>query len=335
MSATLSPVPHVRVTQLLERMRKTRIAVVGDVMLDRYLVGDAERISPEAPVPVVTVDDEQVVPGGAANVAVNVAAIGGNPRLVGAIGDDAAGDALREALSALEISPAGLITVPGRPTTSKTRIVARGQQVVRIDREVTNPLADRFRDALVAAAHAVIADADVLLIEDYDKGTIDAAMAGELVAAGRSRGIPVVVDPKLHNFFAYSGATVFKPNRRELEAAFSTHFVGDDADLEGARQRLGTQHLLLTLGRDGMMLVSPGEPLRATASIARDVFDVSGAGDTVAAWVATALAAGAEIQEAVWLANVAAGIEVGKRGTVSVSANELLTALDEKRLHPR
>ena len=218
--------------------------------------------------------------------------------------------------------------MPGRPTTAKTRIMARGQQVVRIDREVTNPLADRFRDALFAAAHAVIAEADVLLIEDYDKGTIDAAMAGELVAAGRSRKIPVVVDPKLHNFFAYSGATVFKPNRRELEAAFSTRFMGDDADLEGARQRLGAEHLLVTLGRDGMVLVSPDEPLRSTASIARDVFDVSGAGDTVAAWVATALAADASIAEAVWLANIAAGIKVGKRGTASVSPHELLSAID-------
>jgi rfaE bifunctional protein kinase chain/domain len=315
---------------LLERMRSTRIAIVGDVMLDRYLIGDTERISPEAPVPVVTVEEELVVPGGAANVAVNVAAIGGIPRLAGAVGDDEAGAALRDALNSFEISPAGLITVPGRPTTSKTRIIARGQQVVRIDREVTNPLPDRFRDAFLAAAHAVIADADVLLIEDYDKGTVDAAMAAELVAAGRSHRIPIVVDPKRHNFFAYSGATVFKPNRRELEAAFSTHFMGDDADLEGARQRLGAEHLLLTLGRDGMILVSPGEPMQATTSIARDVFDVSGAGDTVAAWLATALAAGASISEAAWLANVAAGIEVGKRGTASVSPSELLAVLDEK-----
>lgn len=315
--------------QLLDRMRRTRIAVVGDVMLDRYLIGDTERISPEAPVPVVSVEEELMVPGGAANVAVNIAAIGGMPRLAGAVGDDEAGAALREALNSFEISPAGLITVPGRPTTSKTRIIARGQQVVRIDREVTNPLADRFRDAFLAAAHAVMADADVLVIEDYDKGTVDGALAAELVAAGRTRNIPIVVDPKRHNFFAYSGATVFKPNRRELEAAFSTHFMGDDADLEGARQRLGAEHLLLTLGRDGMILVSPEEPLRATTSIARDVFDVSGAGDTVAAWLATALAGGATISEAAWLANVAAGIEVGKRGTASVSPSELLAVLDQ------
>ena len=329
MPATLPPLAPKRVAQLLERMRKTRIAVIGDVMLDRYLIGDADRVSPEAPVPIVTVEDEELMPGGAANVAVNVAATGAAPRLAGAIGDDAAGESLRAALTALDIGTAGLVTVPGRPTTAKTRIIARGQQVVRIDREVTNALAGRYRDAFLAAAHAAIGDADVVLIEDYDKGSIDAALAGELVAAGRDRKLPVVVDPKLRNFFAYSGATVFKPNRRELEAAFATRFMGDDADLEGARQRLGTEHLLLTLGRDGMMLVSAGEPLRATASVARDVFDVSGAGDTVAAWVATALGASATVSEAVWLANMAAGIEVGKRGTASVTPGELLTALNE------
>jgi len=328
MTATLQPVPRRRAEQLLERMRTARVAVIGDVMLDRYLIGDAERISPEAPVPVIAVDSESMMPGGAANVAVNVAATGATPRLVGIVGDDDAGATLREALTSLDISPAGLITVPGRPTTSKTRIVARGQQVVRIDREVTNALGDRVRDAFLTAAHAVIADADVLLIEDYDKGAVDAAMAGELVAAGRARRIPIVVDPKLRNFFAYSGATVFKPNRRELDSAFATHFMGDDADLEGARQRLGTEHLLVTLGAEGMALVSGGQTLRRTASLARDVYDVSGAGDTVAAWVATALAAGAEVAEAVWLANVAAGIEVSKRGTASVAPHELLESLD-------
>jgi rfaE bifunctional protein kinase chain/domain len=305
-------------------MRRAHVAVIGDVMLDRYLIGDAERISPEAPVPVVMVDEERVLPGGAANVAANVAALGADVDLVGAIGDDGAGTALRQALEALGISPAGLITVSGRPTTTKTRIVARGQQVARIDREVTNPLPERPRDLILATAHAAISRTQVVLIEDYDKGTIDATAAGDLVAAGRAHAVPVVVDPKLRNFFAYSGATVFKPNHRELEAAFATHFMGDDADLEGARQRVGADHMLLTLGADGVALVSAGMPLRRTASIAQDVFDVSGAGDTVAAWVATALAAGADVAEAAWLANLAAGIEVGKRGAASVHPDELL-----------
>lgn len=309
-------------------MREARVAIVGDIMLDRYLEGDAERISPEAPVPVVTVADERVVPGGAANVAANVAALGASVQLIGTVGDDGAAVALRAALEALGIGTSGLLPVPGRPTTTKTRIVARGQQVVRIDREVTNALPDRVRDDVLAMAHAAVLTSDVLLLEDYDKGTIDAAMAGDLVAAARAGAIPVVVDPKIRNFFSYSGATVFKPNHRELETAFSTRFMGDDADLEGARQRLGTDHLLLTLGSEGLALVSAGEPLRRTASIAQDVYDVSGAGDTVAAWMALSLAAGANVAEGAWLANVAAGIEVGKRGTASVSPTELLERLD-------
>ncbi|MEO8754812.1 MAG: PfkB family carbohydrate kinase [Casimicrobiaceae bacterium] len=328
MTATLQPIPHSRVKDLLVRMQSARIVIVGDVMLDRYLEGDAERISPEAPVPVVTVTDERVVPGGAANVAANVAALTANVQLIGTVGDDGAGTALRDSLAALGIDTAGLLTVPGRPTTTKTRIVARGQQVVRIDREVTNALPVRVRDSVLAMARAALVEADVLLIEDYDKGTIDAALAGELIATAREHVIPVVVDPKMRNFFSYSGATVFKPNQRELETAFATHFMGDDADLEGARQRLGAEHLLLTLGGEGLALVSAGEPLRRTASIAQAVYDVSGAGDTVAAWMAVALAVGATIAEGAWLANVAAGIEVGKRGTASVSPSEFLERIE-------
>lgn len=327
MTATLHPVSRSRAEQLLAQMRGTHVAVIGDVMLDRYLIGDVERISPEAPVPVVSVAEDRVVPGGAANVAANVAALGAIPHLIGVVGDDDAGAALREALQALGIAPNGLITVSGRPTTTKTRIIARGQQVVRIDREVVNPLGARSRDTFLASAHAAIATSSGVLLEDYDKGTIDAGSAADLVAAGRARKIPVIVDPKFRNFFAYSGATVFKPNRRELEVAFATHFTGDDADLEGARQRLGADHLLLTLGAEGIVLVSPDTPLRRAPGVSHDVFDVSGAGDTVAAWIGTALAAGADITEATWLANQAAGIEVGKRGTATVSSHELLAQL--------
>ena len=321
------PVSPDRARELCGRIGATRIAVIGDIMLDRYLMGDADRISPEAPVPVVMVDDERVVPGGAANVAANVRAAGGTALLVGATGDDVDAAYLREALHAIAIATDGIIAVGGRPTTTKTRLMARGQQVVRIDREVTNPLGGRFRQLFLAAALAAIDTADVLLLEDYDKGTIDAASAGELVAAARARRIPIVVDPKIRNFFAYSGATVFKPNRRELDAAFATHYSGDDADLEGARQRLGAEHLLLTLGADGVALVSENEPVRRAGSLAHDVFDVSGAGDTVAAWVATILAAGGTVAEACWLSNVAAGVEVGKRGTATVAPHELLEAL--------
>lgn len=330
MTTALQSVTRERLEALLDEMADVRVVVVGDVMLDRYLSGDADRVSPEAPVPVVTVEEENAVPGGAANVAANVSAIGAIAELHGVVGADNEAEALIDELTALGIATTGLIAVPGRPTTCKTRIVARGQQVVRIDREVTNPLAQRDREALLAAVSAALADADALVIEDYDKGTLDSDLARALIAAATARGIPVIVDPKQRNFFAYQGASVFKPNRRELESAFAAHFGGEDSDLEVARTRLGVENLLLTLGADGMALISPGRPLRRTPSIAREVFDVSGAGDTVSALMAATLGAGASIDEAAWIANLGAGVEVGKRGTATVSPDELLEAWDHE-----
>ncbi|MES2125260.1 MAG: PfkB family carbohydrate kinase [Gemmatimonadota bacterium] len=330
MTTALQSVTRERLEALLDAMADVRVIVVGDVMLDRYLSGDADRVSPEAPVPVVTVEEESDVPGGAANVAANVSAIGAIAELHGVIGTDTEGEALVDELAALGIATTGLLVVSGRPTTCKTRIVARGQQVVRIDREVTNPLAQRDRDALLAAVSTALIDADALVIEDYDKGTLDPEMARALIAAATARAIPVIVDPKQRNFFAYEGATVFKPNRRELESAFAAHFGGEDSDLEVARTRLGVENLLLTLGADGMALISPGQPLRRTPSIAREVFDVSGAGDTVSALMAAALGAGASIDEAAWIANLGAGVEVGKRGTATVSRDELLESWDHE-----
>ncbi|MEP6590181.1 MAG: D-glycero-beta-D-manno-heptose-7-phosphate kinase [Gemmatimonadota bacterium] len=330
MTTALAMVPRERLETLLDEMHDVRVVVVGDVMLDRYLAGDTDRVSPEAPVPVVTVEEENDVPGGAANVAANVSAIGAIAELIGVVGQDNEAEALLEELAGLGIASDGLIVAQGRPTTCKTRIVARGQQVVRIDREVTNPLAPRDREAVIARAATALADADVLILEDYDKGTLDADLVKTLIGAARARGIPVIVDPKQRNFFAYAGATLFKPNRRELESAFAAHFGGEDSDLEIARTRLDVENLLLTLGAEGMVLVSPGQPLRRTPSIAREVFDVSGAGDTVSAILAAALGAGATIDEAAWIANLAAGVEVGKRGTATVSRDELLDAWDHE-----
>jgi D-beta-D-heptose 7-phosphate kinase/D-beta-D-heptose 1-phosphate adenosyltransferase len=329
MTEPLKPLTRARVAELLDGMPEVRAAVIGDVMLDRYLIGDVERISPEAPVPVLSVEEEHSSPGGAANVAANVAAIGAQADLVGVVGDDEAAGWLLAALGSYDIAVAGLVQVPGRPTTTKTRIVARGQQVVRIDREVDNPVAARFRDAVVEAAHRALATADVLLLEDYDKGVFDAALIADLIAAARAQQIPIVADPKERHFFAFAGATVFKPNRRELGGAFRTQLAGDDQELHAARKQLDVEHLLLTLGADGMALVSADERIQTTPSIIREVFDVSGAGDTVAAWVGVALAAGATVAEAVWLANLAAGVEVGKQGTASVSPSEILDAWEQ------
>lgn len=324
MTDLLHPLDRPRLHTLLDAMRDVRVLVVGDLMLDRYLLGDVDRISPEAPVPVVMVAREEDTPGGAANVAANVAAIGATATLVGARGADAPGDLLADRLAALGIRTDGVMVVPGRPTTAKTRIVARGQQIARLDHEVTTPLPDQASRTLADAALAALDEADVLLLEDYDKGVLSPRLAAELIARATELEVPVVVDPKHRHFFAYAGATVFKPNRRELEVAMGHGFTGEDRDLHDARARLDVAHLLLTLGADGIALVSEGSPVRRAASIAREVFDVSGAGDTVTAWLGAALGAEATIGEAAWLANLAAGVEVGKRGTATVSPAELL-----------
>jgi rfaE bifunctional protein kinase chain/domain len=318
-----------RLRHLLDTPRResTRVAIIGDAMLDIYLHGDVERISPEAPVPVVRVRDRRYALGGAANVAQNVAALGARCELVAAIGDDPSGERLREMLTApaLDADPRGLVRA-SRPTTTKTRVVARGQQVVRVDEEVD---ADLDGDDIARLHHAVdraVADADALILEDYNKGVLVDAVIRRALAAARARGIPVVVDPKYRNFFAYGGATIFKPNRRELEAA-----LGAAVDLEhpealpAVLARLGADHLLLTLSERGMALIAGDGTIHRIPTTAREVFDVVGAGDTVTAYLAAMLAAGATPLEAAVIANYAAGIEVGKAGAATVAPDEILT----------
>jgi rfaE bifunctional protein kinase chain/domain len=326
------PMARDRLVSLLDRMRTRRLVVVGDVMLDRYLLGDTERLSPEAPVPVVTVRETRSALGGAGNVAANIAAIGATALLAGVVGDDDNAAHIRGELAARQIDDAHLVTVAGRPTTTKTRVVARGQQVVRIDEEVSTPLAGPDRERLRAAVGPLVEGADGLVLEDYNKGVLEPSLIAAAIGAARSRGMPVVVDPKYRHFFDYRGATVFKPNRRELEAA-----LGAAVDLEQHPEalaevlgRLGVEHLLLTLGAEGMVLVRPDGPARHVPSHAREVYDVSGAGDTVTAWVATALAAGASIDEAAYVANVAAGVEVGKAGVATVAPEEVLAAHEHR-----
>ena len=333
MRATPSPPPIARdrLVQLLDRMRSRRIVVVGDVMLDRYLIGETDRLSPEAPVPVVSIRETRSALGGAANVGANVAAVGASCLLVGVVGDDSHGTAIRAELAATRIEDRHLVIIPGRPTTTKSRVLARGQQVVRIDEEVDSPVEGQDQERLIAAALAALADADALILEDYNKGTLTEAVIQAVIAGAGRRGIPVVVDPKFHNFFGYAGATVFKPNRRELEAALgATLDLDKENALQEALSKLRVDNLLLTLGSEGMVLVTKDQATSQIASLARDVYDVSGAGDTVTAWVATALAAGATMREAAHLANYAAGIEVGKSGVAIVAPNEVLAAHEER-----
>jgi D-glycero-beta-D-manno-heptose-7-phosphate kinase len=305
-------------------MRQVRILVVGDLMLDRYISGVVDRISPEAPVPVVRVREESWAVGGAANVAANVLALGASCEVVGCVGEDDAGGVLRDALASLGGRLEGVIRDPSRPTTLKTRVLARSQQVVRFDLEDDRDVSADVASRLAAAVEQALPAVDVLVLEDYNKGVLVPGLIDAALEGARRRGIPSIVDPKRRNFFAYGGVTVFKPNAKELEEALGDSLRPDDPHwMEEVRTRLACQVLLLTRGERGMTLRGgDGEHLHVPA-VARSVYDVSGAGDTVTAVVACALAAGASHSEAAVLANHAAAIEVGKAGVATVSPDEI------------
>jgi rfaE bifunctional protein kinase chain/domain len=323
-----SSLSRARVAQLLAAAPSLNVAIVGDAMLDVYLRGDVERISPEAPVPVVRVRERKDALGGAANVAQNVAALGAGCSLVASVGDDAGGRRLRDMLEEIGADAGCLVTVD-RPTTTKTRVLARAQQVVRFDEEEDGELdASDVARVLEAVARAV-ASADALVLEDYNKGILVPAVIAEATRLATSKGIPVIVDPKYRNFFAYRGATVFKPNRRELESALGAAVdIEHPEALPATLRRLGVGHLLLTLGEQGMALISADGTTHRVPTTAREVYDVVGAGDTVTAYLATMLAAGATAREAAVIANFAAGVEVGKLGAATVTPEELLDAYD-------
>jgi rfaE bifunctional protein kinase chain/domain len=329
----IPPVPltlsRERLLALLADARSKRIAVVGDAMLDVYLRGDVERISPEAPVPVVRVKERKYALGGAANVVQNVRGLGAACDFVAAVGRDGGAATLRSMLDAIGVGDASMIEID-RPTTTKTRIVARGQQVVRVDEEDDDDLGGGDVKRLAATLGKAIDQADALVLEDYNKGVLVPEIITTAITRAKAKGIPIVVDPKYRNFFQYRGATVFKPNRRELESA-----LGAEVDLEhpdalpAALAKLGVEHLLLTLGANGMALISSAGDVKRVPTVAREVYDVVGAGDTVTAYLAAILAAGGSAVEASVIANYAAGVEVAKSGAATVSADEVIEAFDE------
>ena len=322
------PIARARLEALLAAARRQRVVIVGDAMLDVYLRGDVDRISPEAPVPVVRVRERKDALGGAANVAQNVAALGAGCALVAAVGDDVAGARLHAMLDAIGCESRALVRV-GRPTTTKTRVLARAQQVVRFDEEDDADLGDADVARVLASLRAALDGATALVLEDYNKGVLVPMVIAEAIRLAGDAGIPIVVDPKFRNFFAFRGATVFKPNRRELENALGAAVdLSHPEALPATLARLGVEHLLLTLGEQGMALISgDGEPFRVPTT-AREVYDVVGAGDTVTAYLAAMLGAGATAREAAVIANFAAGVEVGKLGAQSVYAEEVLDAYD-------
>ena len=317
-----------RLIALLDASAARRVAVVGDAMLDVYLRGEVDRISPEAPVPVVHVHDRRYALGGAGNVAQNVRAVGATCDLVATIGDDFGGRQICTMLGAMSASLGSLVTV-NRPTTTKTRVVARSQQVVRVDEEDDADLAGDDVHRLLFAVRNAVAEADALVLEDYNKGVLVPQVIQAAMDAARSKEIPIVVDPKYRNFFLYRGATIFKPNRRELESAMGADLDVDHPDaLIATLNRLQAEHLLLTLGDRGMVLVSADGTFKRVPTMAREVYDVVGAGDTVTAYLALILAAGGTPAEAAVVANFAAGVEVGKPGAATVSPEEVISAYD-------
>ena len=319
-----------KLEQIFERARHVRVLVVGDVMLDTYLWGQASRISPEAPVPVVRVTNETRALGGAANVAMNVVALGAACTVAGVVGDDPAGRELVRELEEAGIDAGGLLVLANRPTTVKTRVMVRHQQVARYDREDDGDLNEADAEALRRIVADRIAEVDAVVLEDYNKGVLIPSIIRSTIDAARAANKPVVVDPKFRRFFEYRGATVFKPNLVELGAAMRETPHPDDAKwLQQTRMELGCEHLLVTLGEDGMALATADNGFVRVPTVARSVYDVSGAGDTVTACLAVALSAGATVEEAAVLANHAAGIEVSKAGVATVTPDELRDVVHE------
>jgi rfaE bifunctional protein kinase chain/domain len=317
-----------RLIELLELGAEKRVAIIGDAMLDVYLRGDVDRISPEAPVAVVRIRDKELALGGAANVAQNVAAIGAECDLVCAVGDDAEGQVVKAMLRDIKSESRSVVTVERR-TTTKTRVIARSQQIVRFDEEEDADVSGDEVVRLTDATMIAIGNADAVVFEDYNKGVLTAALIAPAMENARARNIPIVVDPKYRNFFAYRGATIFKPNRRELESALGAAVDIEHAEaLPEAIKRLGVDHLLLTLGEEGMALIGADGEIGRVPTTAREVYDVVGAGDTVTAYLATMLAGGASAAEAAVIANFAAGVEVAKLGAATVSIDEVIEAYD-------
>ena len=319
-----------RLEQIFEKARNVRVLVVGDVMLDTYLWGNASRISPEAPVPVVKVGNESRALGGAANVAMNVVALGANCAVAGTVGDDPAGRELVRELEEAGIDATGLAVLPDRPTTVKTRVMVRHQQVARYDRESDADLSAEAAEAVARAIAQRIDAVDAIVLEDYNKGVLVPSVIRVTIDAANAASKPVIVDPKFRRFFEYAGATVFKPNLVELGAAMREPPRAESKEwLHHTRRELSCEHLLVTLGEEGMALATGDGGFLRVPAVAKSVYDVSGAGDTVTACIAVALSAGASVEEAAVLANHAAGIEVSKAGVATVSPDELRDVVRE------
>ena len=310
-------------------MRGKRVLVVGDLILDHYLSGRVERISPEAPVPIVTLEaaGERWVPGGAANVARNVSSLGGVPIMAGVRGDDREGATLEMLLAESGVDVSGVVADPSRPTTSKTRIMSGGHQLIRLDSETTSTINGEVTGRLLGHILAVIGSVDAVILQDYNKGVLHPALISKVLSRAREAGVPVAVDPKFDNFLSYGGCALFKPNRHEtsrvLGRSISTVGEAADAGLE-LLHRLPADAVLITLGEEGSVLIREGYPSFHTPTAARHVFDVSGAGDTVIAVMGMGLASGLALEDSVRVSNFAAAATCAEPGVYSVRPEDII-----------
>ncbi len=315
-----------KIKEIVRNFEGKKILVIGDMMLDHYIFGEVNRISPEAPVPVVEVKKEISNPGGAANVVNNIKEMKGIPIPVGIIGKDREGEKLKNLLKEKGINVEGLFETEDRPTTTKTRIIAHHQQVVRVDKEKTEIIPDALKDKIIDFVTALMGEIDAILFEDYDKGVID----GDLISRVKAISVDkiLVADPKYRNFFEYKGFTIVKPNRKEAEWAARKILSADNVEEEGKslRKVLECKALLITMGAEGMALFTEDGFYRIKNK-AKEVYDVTGAGDTAIAAITLSLCAGANFFEASYIGNIAAGIKVGKLGAVPVTLEEILSAL--------
>ncbi|HEX9934523.1 MAG TPA: D-glycero-beta-D-manno-heptose-7-phosphate kinase [bacterium] len=319
-----------RIKLLFEAMRKRAVMVIGDVMLDRYLWGKVSRISPEAPVPVIEIESESLQFGGAANVTHNVASLGAAVVPVGVVGDDASGRTLKRLYEERGFSTKGLIEDKERPTTVKTRIMAHSQHVARTDREVRSGISKQLQEQILGFVESHMDGVDAVILEDYNKGMLVPHLIEAVVASANSKRKIVLVDPKFDHFFCYRHVTLFKPNRKETADILGIRLDTNEA-LEKAGQKLleklECRAVLITLGEEGMMLMEEGGPFAKVPTQAQHIHDVSGAGDTVIATMAVAMAAGANVREAAVFANHAAGLVCGEVGAVPVDRDRLMELL--------
>lgn len=306
---------------LLKEIGTASVVVVGDVMLDEYIIGDSDRISPEAPEPIITELERRYIPGGAANVAVNIVSFGARARLFGVVGDDSDGARFRANLTAAGVDDSGILTDNNRPTTRKTRLIARGNQVLRVDRETVKPITSPIEEQLLKAI--VSAPEEVIVVSDYAKGVITPRLVRQLTASGKR----VIVDPKSFDFETYGGSYLLTPNLMEISNSAGVRRLPFET-IEKVCRKLIDKHtianILVTLGPEGMLLIEKDSPAQHIYTKTREVYDVTGAGDTVIAAISAALAAGISLPDACYVANIAAGVVVGKHFTATATPEEIM-----------